>query len=209
MSKQNTAKETLDQMVETNKNMEHNTAMKENTYNLDTKQLMTNKKADLVAMNLQNKAEIEELRAMIADLKATATKEDEVVATKPTKKAEKATATKTTKKAKKTTKKSKKATGTKKTKLTDDQKKEAREAQILAVAGYCSCPDCIATNKFCTGLGTKWLAKDGKLARDLWFEKHMKDVSGKLDRQVKAGEISKATATKQRKLHVLVAGKSS
>jgi Fe2+ transport system protein B len=132
MSKQNTTKETLDQMVETNKNMEHNTAM-ENTYNLDTKQLMTNKKADLVAMNLQHKAEIEELRAMIADLKATATKpnevdyrrmlKDEVV--RATKKAEKATATKTTKKAtkksKKTATKSKTVVAEKPTKLTKEE----------------------------------------------------------------------------------------
>ena len=227
MGNQNTTKETLDQMVETNKNMESNTAMKENTYNLDTKQLMTNKKADLVAMNLQYKAENDLLAERIAKLESYVAGnlaetpfelEGTIELTKEQKKARAIARMKATKAKNKAEKLQAEAEANAEPEPeivvvpesdTKAKQEPADTATKLVVAGYCSCPDCIATNKFCTGVGTKWVAKDGKLARELWFEKHVQDVAKKLDKQVKAGEITKTTATKRLKLHVQVAGPRS
>ena len=227
MGNQNTTKETLDQMVETNKNMESNTAMKENTYNLDTKQLMTNKKADLVAMNLQYKAENDLLAERIAKLESYVAGnlaetpfelEGTIELNKEQKKARAIARMKATKAKNKAEKLQAEAEANAEPEPeivvvpesdTKAKQEPADTATKLVVAGYCSCPDCIATNKFCTGVGTKWVATDGKLARELWFEKHVQDVAKKLDKQVKAGEITKAKAKKLLALHVLVAGKSS
>ena len=184
--------------------------------------MKSNVKLELAKELVVRDVQIDYLRAMIAELKATPTKEDEVVAElEPTKEQKKARAIarmKATKARNKALKEQAEAEANAEPEPeiivvpesdTKAKQEPADTATKLVVAGYCSCPDCIATNKFCTGVGTKWVAKDGKLARELWFEKHVQDVAKKLDKQVKAGEITKAKAKKLLALHVLVAGKSS
>ena len=227
MGNQNTTKATLDQMVETNKNMESNTAMKENTYNLDTKQLMTNKKADLVAMNLQYKAENDLLAERIAKLESYVAGnlaetpfelEGTIELTKEQKKARAIARMKATKAKNKAEKlqaeaeanaepepeivvvpesdtKAKQEPADTKTKLTKEERKAISDAKIV----HCGCTTCTA---WCTGQSTK------QTVAEFWAN-HLKKVSAKLDKQVKAGEITKTTATKRLKLHVQVAGPRS
>jgi hypothetical protein len=116
--------------------------------------------------------------------------EVEVVATKLTKKAEKATATKTTKKAtkksKKTATKSKAVVAEKPTKLTKEERKAISDSKIVHCAGC---------DAWCTGQGKQTVAE--------WQAKHIAKITRSVAKE------SKAKAKKILALHVFVNGPRS